>query len=98
MAMEVTEIMEQIEREYRIWPVTICAVRYTGVYEGGLWAAFAAYPWDVPEDAFADDMTCAEWWRQHRAEVGVGNTVQEAHDALKRAYVRGTMKDFSERS
>lgn len=96
--MEITGQLEKVEEQYRLYPVTICQARYTGVYEHGLWAAFLAYPEDIPDEAFSDDITCMNWWTDHREEVGVGDTPNEAYDALKRAYVRGTMKDFSVRS
>ena len=52
--------------------MTIIKTRYGGAYEGGSWAAFNAY--DVPMDATDDDITCCEWWVDHRHEVGVGKS------------------------
>jgi hypothetical protein len=71
----------------RLWPVTVAQARYGGIYEGGRWVAFLVAPWHVPEDAFGDDVTCANWWDSpsNSAKVGRGNTPDEAvHDLARR--------------
>lgn len=82
---------------YSLYPITICQARYGGVYEGGEWVAFLAYPQHIPDDAFEDDITCATWWAEHHDEVGVGDTPSAAYENLKFRQERGTLKDFSAR-
>lgn len=71
-----------------LYPVTIVQTRYSGVYEGALWVAFNEYPESLDESAsgaFADDVTCGNWWDDTRNtdKVGRGDTPQEAYDDLK---------------
>ena len=66
-----------------LWPVTIIATRYGGIYEGGEWAAFPLHPEQVPDDARADDITCPTWWEQYARFVGVGVTPDAALADLK---------------
>ena len=62
-----------------LYPITIVQARYQGVYEGGQWLAFNQHPENIPHDAFADDVTCATWWRSgDAAMVGIGRTPDAA--------------------
>lgn len=55
-----------------MWPVTIVKTRYSGIYEGGQWAAFNQHTEDIPAAAMGSDMTCAAWWEYASQGVGVG--------------------------
>lgn len=58
-----------------IWPITIVATRYGGVYEGGKFAAFNQYPYEIHIDAMGDDGDASYFWNSYDAEkVGRGNT------------------------
>jgi hypothetical protein len=67
-----------------MWPVTIIATRYGGVYEGsqfddlgqaveviGKWAAFNCFPDEISADAFGSDLVAAPWWAQFRTAESV---------------------------
>jgi hypothetical protein len=82
-----------MEMDKMLWPVTIMRTRYGGVYEGGEWVAFNADPWSrwygksdgLPMEAFADDITCGDWWASDAAAlVGRGATPDEALKDLHR--------------
>lgn len=60
------------------YPVTIVAARYGGVYEPGLWLAFACYPDALPSDWNAGDGACADFWRLCRHEIGGGDSPDDA--------------------
>jgi hypothetical protein len=64
--------------------VTILRSRYGGVYEPGIWIAFACWPDDIRPDWNADDRTCAEFFAERKAEIGGGSTPQEAYEDLLR--------------
>lgn len=64
------------------YPITIVRTRYSGVYEGGVWAAVACEPQDLPEQALGSDVECASWWGERRGEVGVGATPEDALASL----------------
>ncbi len=66
------------------YPVTIARSRYGGTYEPGKWVAFPCDPEAVPEDWNADDVSCMEFWRTRRHEVGGGDTPDEALEDLLR--------------
>ncbi|TYB71228.1 hypothetical protein FXF51_01970 [Nonomuraea sp. PA05] len=66
-----------------LYPVTIVKTRYSGSYEGGTFAAFLTEPWDVPQDAFADDRVAYGWWKEHGGMIGVGDTPDEALASLR---------------
>jgi hypothetical protein len=66
-----------------LYPITIIATRYGGIYEGGEWAAFPLHPDQVPDDSVADDATCAAWWDQFADAVGVGQTPDAALSDLE---------------
>lgn len=61
-----------------LYPVTIIATRYSGIYEGGEWAAFPIRFEAIPPEVDADDVTCATWWEDHVDSVGVGKTPDAA--------------------
>lgn len=69
------------ELDYR---VTITLSRYGGIYEPGLWIAFATDPDNLPPEWNADDVTCRQFYIERRAEVGGGDTPQAAFDDLVR--------------
>lgn len=55
-----------------LYPVTVVKTRYSGVYEGGRWAAFPVEAHDVPMQASDDDVTCMMWWAENGDYVGIG--------------------------
>ena len=63
-----------------IYPLTICADRYSGTYSGGEFVAWNLDACDVPEEPFMGDVPCMEFWDGDRKGLvcGVGNTVEEA--------------------
>jgi hypothetical protein len=66
-------------------PCVVVRTRYSGVYEGGRWAAFQAYPEDlVGEDWAAGDTIVAGWWAKRRGIIGIGESPEEAYAALRR--------------
>jgi hypothetical protein len=74
-----------------IYPVTIISDRYTGVYSGGDWTAWACDADDIPEGIFDSDVECANAWSKLKRDrkkgkiiFGVGNTPNEAmRDLIK---------------
>ena len=69
----------------KLYPVTIIEDRYTGVYSGGKWTAWNCYPEDIPDDPDDDDVTCCTFWTPtNSAQVGIGNTPDEALRDLER--------------
>ena len=74
-----------------IYPVTIISDRYTGVYSGGEWTAWACGADDIPEGIFDSDVECAKAWSKLKRDrkkgkiiFGVGNTPNEAmRDLIK---------------
>ena len=61
-----------------LYPVTIIATRYGGIYEGGAWAAFPLDFEQLPPQIDDDDVTCATWWSDYGYSVGVGNSPNAA--------------------
>ncbi len=62
-----------------VWPLTVCATRYQGVYEGGRFVAFNLFAQDVPEQVFGDDVECADFfWGDSRVVFGVGDCLDDA--------------------
>lgn len=60
-----------------IYPLTIKADRYSGVYSGGTYTAWPCGESDIPDEVFADDVSCAHEWgiiKSERQHVGVGCT------------------------
>lgn len=60
-----------------IYPLTIKADRYSGVYSGGEYTAWPCGEADIPDGVFMDDVTCAHEWgviKSERQHVGIGCT------------------------
>lgn len=60
-----------------VYPLTIKADRYSGVYSGGAYTAWPCGESDIPDEVFADDVSCAHEWgiiKSERQHVGVGCT------------------------
>ena len=60
-----------------IYPLTIIADRYSGVYSGGEYTAWPCGEADIPDGVSMDDVTCAHEWgviKTERQHVGVGCT------------------------
>jgi hypothetical protein len=60
-----------------IYPLTIKADRYSGVYSGGEYTAWPCHEADIPDEVFADDVSCAHEWgviKSERQHVGIGCT------------------------
>lgn len=60
-----------------IYPLTIKADRYSGVYSGGEYTAWPCGEADIPDGVFMDDVTCAHEWgviKSERRLVGIGCT------------------------
>ena len=60
-----------------IYPLTIKADRYSGVYSRGEYTAWPCNEADIPDEVFADDVSCAHEWgviKSERRLVGIGCT------------------------
>ena len=60
-----------------IYPLTIKADRYSGVYSGGEYTAWPCHEADIPSEVFMDDVSCAHEWgviKSERQHVGIGCT------------------------
>lgn len=60
-----------------IYPLTIKADRYSGVYSGGEYTAWPCGEADIPSEVFMDDVSCAHEWgviKSERQHVGIGCT------------------------
>lgn len=60
-----------------VYPLTIKADRYSGVYSGGVYTAWPCGEADIPDEVFMDDVSCAHEWgiiKSERQHVGVGCT------------------------
>lgn len=60
-----------------VYPLTIKADRYSGVYSGGKYTAWPCSEADIPDGVFMDDVTCAHEWgviKSERQHVGIGCT------------------------
>lgn len=60
-----------------VYPLTIKADRYSGVYSGGEYTAWPCGEGDIPDGVFMDDVTCAHEWgviKSERQHVGIGCT------------------------
>ena len=64
--------------EDEIYPLTITADRYGGVYSGGNFTAWNLCAEDLPEGIEADDVGCHEFWCDNEIVCGKGRTVSEA--------------------
>lgn len=77
--------LRAIERQMKqddIFPLTVIRTRYSGVYEGGRYAAFATQYYDIPQAATGSDIPCSEWWAYNLHLVGIGNEINEAIENL----------------
>lgn len=76
------ELKEALIAPDRIWPVTIVADRYNGVYSGALFLAIDCYPEHFPEAIGAGDSEEENFWldRDKNAKplIGKGRTPNEA--------------------
>lgn len=73
--------------------MTIIEDRYGGAYSGGKWIAC---PGDVFwsttnflekfREIWSDDVSCSMWWDEHKDDVGVGQTPEEARQDLLRKH------------
>lgn len=60
-----------------VYPLTIKADRYSGVYSGGEYTAWPCHEADIPSEVFMDDVSCAHEWgviKSERQHVGIGCT------------------------
>ena len=60
-----------------VYPLTIKADRYSGVYSGGVYTAWPCGEEDVPDEVSMDDVSCAHEWgviKSERQHVGIGCT------------------------
>ena len=60
-----------------VYPLTIKADRYSGVYSRGEYTAWPCNEADIPDEVFADDVSCAYIWgviKSERRLVGIGCT------------------------
>lgn len=77
-----------------LWPIALIEDRYSGVYSGGRWLAIANANAEIERDgsriqnvlfgdAYADDISAAGFWVETPEWIAVGNTPDEALDALR---------------
>lgn len=67
-----------------IYPLTIVRDRYTGVYSGGKYTAWNLNPQFIPHAIVEDDVTCRIFWIENIIPVGVGETINEAIECLRK--------------
>ena len=61
-----------------IFPLTIVADRYSGVYSHGAFTAWNLEAYEVPAEIAGDDVTCMNFWNKNIIPCGKGATVEEA--------------------
>lgn len=61
-----------------IYPLTIVADRYGGVYSRGAFTAWNLDTDEVPTEIASDDVTCMNFWGKNKITCGKGATVEEA--------------------
>ena len=61
-----------------IYPLTIVADRYSGVYSHGAFTAWNLEAYEVPAEIAGDDVTCMTFWHKNKILCGKGQTVEEA--------------------
>ena len=61
-----------------IYPLTIVADRYGGVYSQGTFTAWNLDTDEVPTEIASDDVTCMNFWNKNTIPCGKGATVEEA--------------------
>lgn len=80
-----------------IYPLTIVADRYGGVYSGGKYTAWYCDADEVPKDIFQSDVLCDECWtklyEQSPMPFGVGETIDEAVRNLNEKLVKISSKN-----
>jgi hypothetical protein len=65
--------------ENDLYPCTVFLARYSGLYEGGTWVAFAMEPFEIPPDATGGDTDSAAFWDEHTTRyIGRGDTPDAA--------------------
>ena len=64
--------------EDTIYPLTIVADRYSGIYSGGRFIAWNLSIDEIPEAIYSDDCSCSEFWANNRIVCGKGRTVSES--------------------
>lgn len=62
-----------------IFPLTIIADRYNGVFSGGKYTAWGCDPWDIPPEVDDGDNICRNFWETYDLPVGRGETPMEAY-------------------
>ena len=65
--------------EVSIYPVTIVAARYGGVYEPGPWLAFPCDAPDLPQGWDGEDLDCRAFWEGYTEPAGAGSTPNDAY-------------------
>ena len=77
------------DAERVLYPCTITPTRYSGIYEGGRWAAMRLSPEHLPDSAFGGDPEAYEWWvGAEAAWVGVGGSPNQAFRDLVQRWAR----------
>lgn len=61
-----------------IYPLTIVADRYGGVYSHGAFTAWNLNTDEVPAEIASDDVSCMNFWDKNTIPCGKGATVEEA--------------------
>ena len=61
-----------------IYPLTIVADRYGGVYSHGAFTAWNLETYEVPTEIASDDVACMDFWNKNTITCGKGATVEEA--------------------
>lgn len=75
---------------HEIYPLTITADRFYGIYSGGAYLAWPLEPWDIPDEPFGgDDLCCDFWCYDPTIPVGRGATSGEAVEDLIRRIKEG---------
>lgn len=54
--------MDWNKRPDPLWPITIIASRYGGVYEGAKFLAFNLNFFEIPDAVHGDDISCSTWF------------------------------------
>ncbi len=89
--------------EIELWPIAIVEDRYDGVYSGGSWLAIAKFDHSagdglrtrlglVMDGAHGDDMDAMSFGDDQPEWYAVGNSPQQALDALRRKHFIATNK------
>ena len=79
---------------YDIYPLTIIADRYTGVYSGGEYLAFNLEFIEIPSEVIGNDVECRNFFDNNTNLVyGRGNTPDEAIKDLAKQMKGDTYED-----